>query len=68
MGNEDNKIKSKNEYEILVKDDFKTHFKGASQYIEFIDTKNKNENQYIHKKLAKKTKKAKKKVTKKIIN
>ena len=45
MGNEDNKIKSKNEYEILVKDDFKTHFKGASQYIEFIDTKNQNENQ-----------------------
>ena len=45
MGNEDNKIKSKNEYEILVKDDFKTHFKGASQYIEFIDTKNKNDNQ-----------------------
>ena len=41
MGNEDNKIKSKNEYEILVKDDFKTHFKGASQYVmNLIDDKN----------------------------
>jgi len=43
MGNEVNKIKSKNEYEILVKDDFKTHFKGASQFIELYDIKNKND-------------------------
>ena len=45
MGKEDNKLKLKNEYEILVKDDFKTHFKGASQLIELIDLKDKNEKQ-----------------------
>ena len=35
IGKEDNIKKEKNEYAVLVKDDFKTHFKGSSQYIQF---------------------------------
>ena len=35
-----NKEEKKNEFECLIKDDFKTHFKGASQYIELKDIKN----------------------------
>jgi hypothetical protein len=44
MGKEENMNKTKNEYDILVKDDFKTHFKGSSQYIEFQELKEKKEN------------------------
>ena len=43
IGKSDNQIESKNEYEILVKDDFKTHFKGASQFIQLLDLKDDNE-------------------------
>ena len=42
--NKNKKLKAKNEYEVLVKDDFKTHFKGASQYVELLDEKNKKDN------------------------
>ena len=46
-----NKEEKKNEFECLIKDDFKTHFKGASQYIELKDIKNaQNDIQNIKKK------------------
>ena len=44
ISKEENINKSKNEYDILVKDDFKTHFKGSSQYIEFQELKEKENN------------------------
>ena len=37
MGENDNEKKANNKYAILVKDDFKTHFRGSSQYIELRD-------------------------------
>ena len=37
MGENDNEKKTNNKYAILVKDDFKTHFRGSSQYIELRD-------------------------------
>ena len=43
-GNKTNKLKKKNEYEVLMKNDFKIHFKGASQYVELLDEKEKNSN------------------------
>lgn len=43
FGKKPNKTKTKNDYEILRKDDFKTHFKGTSQFIEFLDLNDKNE-------------------------
>ena len=42
--NKSKKLKAKNEYEVLMKDDFKTHFKGASQYVELLDEKEKKDN------------------------
>ena len=42
--NNSSENKIKNEYKILQKDDIKTHFKGASQYIESMDLEERNEN------------------------
>ena len=39
IGNKNKIDETNNEFECLVKDDFKTHFKGASQYIELKDLK-----------------------------
>ena len=49
IGNKNNiKEEKNNEFECLVKDDFKTHFKGASQYIELRELKdNFKENRYF---------------------
>ena len=44
INKEENKNEVKNEFHLLVKDDFKTHFKGSSQFIEFLDLKEKDEN------------------------
>ena len=49
FGKYDNKKKTQNEYEILVKDDFKTHFKGASQFIELMDIKERNNKNILFK-------------------
>ena len=43
MGKEDSKNEIKNKYELLVKDDFKTHFKGLSQFVEFLELKSDKE-------------------------
>ena len=43
MGKEDSKNEIKNKYELLVKDDFKTHFKGLSQFVEFLEVKSDKE-------------------------
>ena len=42
MGNEDTKTKVKNEFDALVKNDIKTYFKGASQYVQMQELKEKN--------------------------
>ena len=42
--NNSNNSSIKNDYKVLQKDDFKTHFKGASQFIELMDLEERNEN------------------------
>ena len=44
VGHKTTQNKLQNEYEILVKNDFKTHFKGATQYVELLNIKGENEN------------------------
>ena len=44
VGHKTTQNKLQNEYEILVKNDFKTHFKGATQYVELLNLKGDNEN------------------------
>ena len=44
VGHKTTQNKLQNEYEILVKNDFKTHFKGATQYVELLNLKGENEN------------------------
>ena len=43
ISNNSNENIIKNDYKVLQKDDFKTHFKGASQYIESMDLEERNE-------------------------
>ena len=43
MGINNTKPKTKNKFEFLIKDDFKTHFKGASQYVEMLNHKDDKE-------------------------
>ena len=40
--NSNNNSSIKNDYKVLQKDDFKTHFKGASQFIELMDLEDRN--------------------------